>query len=77
MPNKMSEERRGQIALLFLKAKMRRDGIRIKADMRREVGNEAKEIGVGVDEAMWFLEEMVGELLTEAFKHRVPMQSQK
>ncbi|MFH1990338.1 MAG: hypothetical protein ABIJ19_00570 [Patescibacteria group bacterium] len=64
----MDEIRKGQIALLLFKQRMREQGIRFKPNMRREVANEAKNIGITVDEAMEFLEIVIGEMFDEAFK---------
>ena len=64
---KLSEERKGQIALLWLKNEMRQNGIRLKPDMKREVGNEAKAIGITIEEAMALTEEIVRELVEEVF----------
>jgi hypothetical protein len=33
----MTEERKGQIALLYLKARFKDEGIRLKPDMRRNI----------------------------------------
>ena len=67
---KLSEERKGQIALLWLKNEMRQNGIRLKPDMKREVGNEAKAIGIDIEEAMALTEEIVRELVEEVFPPR-------
>lgn len=64
----MDEIRKGQIALLLFKQRMREEGIRIKPNMRREVANEAKKIDIPVEEAMEFLEEISREMFDEAFK---------
>ena len=63
----LTEIRKGEIALLLFKARMHKDGIRIKPDMRREVANEAKKIGISVDEAMEFLKLITEEMFAEAF----------
>lgn len=66
----MTEERKGQIALLFLKRKLRDSGIRLKPDMKREIGNEAKELGITTDEAMEFVEGLVREMVEQVFPPR-------
>lgn len=63
----MDDARKGQIALLFLKKKMREDGIRIRPNFRREAGNEAKSIGIAIEEAVEFYETLVRELVEEMF----------
>ncbi len=66
----MTEERKGQIALLLLKDRLRGEGIRLKPDMKREIGNQATKIGVPIEEAMQFVEGMVRELVEEVFPPR-------
>lgn len=51
----ISQERLGQLALIALKGKMRRDGIHLNPkDIKREITNEAKNLGVPVSEAAEF-----------------------
>ncbi|HEY0220826.1 MAG TPA: hypothetical protein VGC58_01245 [Candidatus Paceibacterota bacterium] len=64
---KLTEERKGQIALLYLKARFKDEGIRLKPDMRRQIGNEATKIGIKADEAVSFVEELVREMVEEVF----------
>ena len=66
----MTEERKGQIALLHLKAKLQDEGIRLKPDMRRQIANEAKRIGISVEEATQFAEELVRGMVNEVFPCR-------
>jgi len=63
----MDDIRKGQIALLLIKRKLRKDGIRLTPNFRREIGNEAKTTGVPFDELMEFIEIMVREQVEEAF----------
>lgn len=63
----MDEKREGEIALRFLKWKLREDGVRLTPNPRRQVGNVAKAIGVSVEEAMEFTEGLVREAVDEAF----------
>jgi len=63
----MDEKRKGEIALLFLKYKLRRDGIRVGQNTKREIGNTAKDIGITTDEAVEFAELMTRELVDEVF----------
>jgi hypothetical protein len=66
----MDDIRKGQIALLYLKNKLREEGVRLNPNLRRQVGNTAKVIGIPFEEAMEFAETMVRELVEEAFaKH--------
>lgn len=66
----MTEERKEQIALLFLKRKLRDSGIRLKPDMKRKIGNEAKELGITTEEAMEFVEGLVREMVEQVFPPR-------
>ena len=63
----MDEIRKGQIALLYLKNKLRREGFRLSSNLRRQIGNTAKDIGIPFEEAREFAEIMVRELVDEAF----------
>ena len=63
----MDAIRKGQIALLVLKQKLREDGVRLTPNMRRQIGNTAKNIGISVEEATEFAEGMIRELVEEAF----------
>lgn len=63
----MDEKRKGEIALLFLKYKLRRDGVRVGQNTKREIGNTAKDIGITPEEAMEFAEIMTRELVDETF----------
>ncbi len=63
----MDSARKGEIALLVLKHRARKEGVRLTSDMQREIGNIAKGIGIPVAETAEFLECIVRELVTEAF----------
>ena len=62
----LTKERKGEIALLLVKGKMRNAGIRL-ADVKREVHGPAKELGIPPEEAMEFFEGLIRELVDEAF----------
>ena len=64
---KLTEERKGQIALLYLKARFKDEGVRLKPDMRRQIGNAATQIGISTDEAVALVEELVREMVEEVF----------
>lgn len=73
--DKMSKERMGEIALLYMKQKFRDEGIRLTQNFKRQVGNTAKEIGVPTTEALAFVEIIVRELVEETFidaKEKLP-----
>ena len=63
----MDEARRGQIALLYLRNKLREEGVRFSPNMSRQIGNTAKAIGISVEEAKEFAEIIVRELVEESF----------
>jgi hypothetical protein len=63
----MDDIRKGQIALLLIKHQLREKGVRLTPNFRREVGNEAKAIGVPIEEATEFVELIVRELVEETF----------
>lgn len=63
----MSEARKGQIALLFLKQKIRKEGVRLMPNFNRGLANDAKEISVPVSEAVEFVEGLIREVVDEIF----------
>ncbi len=63
----MSKERMGEIALMYFKQKLRREGLNLKPNMQREAGNQAKALGISPEEASEFLEILATELFGEAF----------
>ena len=63
----MDEKRKGEIALVLLKYRMGREGIRLTPDIKRDLGNVAKETGIPQDELKEFVKIFVEELLEETF----------
>lgn len=63
----MDTKRKGEIAYLFLKNNLRKNGVRLGQHTRREIGNVAKELGISFEEAFEFAEELTRELFDEAF----------
>jgi hypothetical protein len=63
----LSEERRGQIALALVKARFRRDGLRLSPAARRELGATAAETGVPIEELEQFVFELLPEMVGDAF----------
>ena len=62
----MDDARKGEIALFGSEGKkIRRDGVRLGPNHRRETGNAAKEIGITFEEAMEFSEELIREAWTD------------
>ncbi len=66
----ISKERQGELALMYLKKKLLREGVTIKSNMRRQTTNEAKEIGISPEEAAEFAEMFVHEIVKEAFTNK-------
>ena len=58
----MTEERKGQIALLLMKKQLRESGIKLRRGLNRELANEAKTIGISYEEAVEFVTEVYREL---------------
>lgn len=63
----MTKERIGELAYLFLKQRLKDEGFTIKSDFKRNLANKAKEVGVSNEEALEFVEGIVGEALDEIF----------
>ena len=58
--------RRGELAILFLKARLLKDSLG-SATSIREIGNVAKQVGVSTEEAKTFAEWLVRSIIDEAF----------
>ncbi|MFA5714596.1 MAG: hypothetical protein WC998_02520 [Candidatus Paceibacterota bacterium] len=56
---KMDEGRMGEIAYLYLQWIGRKDGVRLKADLRRSAGTTAKDIGISTDEMVDFIKALI------------------
>ncbi len=63
----LTEARRGEIALLYVKRKISNSGITLNNNTRREIGNTAKDLGIPYAEALEFAEGIVRELVEETF----------
>ncbi|MBU1557715.1 hypothetical protein KKC45_02030 [Patescibacteria group bacterium] len=65
----MTEARRNEIAYLYILAKIRREGVSSlnPNNIKRELGNSAKEVGITIEEAMEFTHNLVLPLIKEAF----------
>lgn len=64
---KMGQRRMEEIALVVLKYRMSKEGIRLTPDIQRELGNVSKATGIPSDQLKCFLKLLVEELLEEAF----------
>lgn len=64
----MDEVRKGQIALLVLKEKFRREGIRLESDYESKLRVVSEAIGVPYEEIREFFELIVRERVDEMFK---------
>jgi len=63
----MTEQRKGEIALIILKDRLQHEGIRLKPDMKREISNTAKRLNIPEDEFMELFEEMVRDGINKMF----------
>jgi type III secretion system FlhB-like substrate exporter len=63
----MDKKRQGEIALLYLKNKLDNDGVILSSNMKREIANTAKSIGISLEEAMEFVEILVREMVEKTF----------
>lgn len=63
---KMSEKRMGEITLILVKKQIRQERIPLDpAEVRRRLGDKAKEFGISLDEAMQFTEMLLSEAFAE------------
>ena len=65
----MDEERKGQIAYHLWKRHLKQEGIHLDG-IDRKIGNIVKETGVPREELQEFMQEIVTELLKEAFESK-------
>lgn len=63
----MDNIRKGQIALLFVKHRLSEKGVKLTPNFRCEVENEAKAIGISIEDATEFVGLIVRELVEETF----------
>ena len=63
--DRMSDIRKGEIALAVLKYRIRKDGIHLGPNSKRELGNLSKEMMVPIDELKEFGRIFIGEFLKE------------
>lgn len=61
----LSEQRKGEIAYTLLMHQHREQGLEISANLRRSVGNIAKQIDVPFEELLAFHVDLARELLSE------------
>ncbi len=64
----LSKERMGELALLYLKYKMGRDGVKLTPEFRRQIGDAAQKLGVKFDEALAFTRQMISEMTEGALQ---------
>ncbi len=62
----LAPERQGEIALLLIKSHLRKKGLKLNQETRREIGNVGKEIGVSLEELLEFMRPLVEEI-TDGF----------
>lgn len=63
----MDDIRKGQIALILIKYQLREREIKLTPDLLKEVENEAKTVGIPIEEAAEFVEIIFRELVEEMF----------
>lgn len=63
----LTKERKGEIALAMVEYDLRRTGIKLSSQMKREVIAKAKDIKIPEGEALQFAEEMLRSLVDEVF----------
>ncbi len=65
----MTEARRNEIAYLYLKCKVQNDGVRslVPNNIKRQIGNTAKDLGITTEEAQEFTHNLILPLFFEAF----------
>ncbi len=61
----MDEKRKGEIALILLKYRLNREGMRLGPDMKRELGNIAKTTNIPLSELKEFGRETIKEMLDD------------
>ncbi len=63
----MNEKRKGEIALLFLKLKLKDKGILIDKNIEKEVDRLAVSVGLDPEESAEFIEIIIREIIDEIF----------
>ena len=66
----ITRARMGEIAILLIKDRMKKDGIRLGGALKRDLGNTAKELSVPVLELHDVAEILTRELVEEAFSNK-------
>jgi len=61
----MTEARKGQIALLFVKHQHREKGIKLRQGLNRELAKLAKALGISYEEVVEFATEVYRELFDQ------------
>ena len=63
----LSKERQGEIALMLIKAQLNSKSMPAPRDLKRELGNIAKEIGINLDELIEFAKPLYEEVISQGF----------
>ena len=63
----MNDKRKAEITRLVLKYELRKDGIPLGTNVHSWIGTIAKEIDIATQEADVFIEELMREMLDDAF----------
>lgn len=73
----MSKEEMAEIALALLRAKIRKDGVRVSLNLVEEIAEKSKDTGIAYDRVVMFIEIMSREVVEEAFANTVSFNPQK
>jgi len=63
----LSEQRKGEIALLYVELKFKEKGVHIGANFKEQVAETAKKIGISFEETMEFIEGLMRAEFEKAF----------
>ena len=63
----MTEIRKGEIAFLVLKHRLKKEGVHLDPNFKRDWGNTAREIGVPLEELFEFVEETIRDAVDAMF----------
>lgn len=63
----MSRERMGEIALLYVQHKMKKDGIPVGPEAKRRIGQTAKDLGISTEEAVHFVAMLTHDFVSSTY----------
>ena len=65
---KMTDQRKGEIAIIVVKYRFGQNGIYLSSGARRDIGNLVKDTGIQTEELMEFFKVIFGEMTQEFFE---------